>query len=78
MKEGYTRRRTQTVQQCTSVALIGPHDRFNFGDLLFEKVVGYLLVHRSNYDPVEIVSAGMVNTSNNNTTGTKMTNSMIL
>lgn len=42
------------------VALIGPHDRYNFGDLLFEKVVTHLLVHRAQYLPAELVSVGMV------------------
>ena len=45
------------------VALIGPHDRFNFGDLIFEKVVSHMLVHRAGYLPTELVSVGMVSTN---------------
>lgn len=45
------------------VALIGPHDRFNFGDLLFEKVVSKLLVIRAGYSPEELVSVGMIPTN---------------
>ena len=45
------------------VVLFGPHDRFNFGDLLFEKVVSHLLVHRAGLDPKQLVVAGLVNRS---------------
>ena len=45
------------------VALVGPHDRFNFGDLLFEKVVTHLLLHRAGYQPTELLSVGMITTN---------------
>jgi hypothetical protein len=45
------------------VILFGPHDRFNFGDLLFEKVVSHLLIHRNGLDPKQLVVAGLVNRS---------------
>ena len=43
------------------VALLGPHDRFNFGDLLFEKVVSKLLQERAGYLPNELHAVGLVN-----------------
>lgn len=44
------------------VVLLGPHDRFNFGDLLFEKVVSKLLVDRAGYRPDDLIRAGIVTT----------------
>lgn len=45
------------------VALFGPHDRYNFGDLLFEKVVSRLLIERAGYLPEELLSVGMIATN---------------
>jgi hypothetical protein len=42
------------------VILIGPHDRFNFGDLLFEKVVNELLVTRAGYQQDDMISTGLI------------------
>ena len=44
----------------TRVVLFGPHDRFNFGDLLFEKVVSHLLLHRAGFSPEQLIVAGLV------------------
>lgn len=43
------------------VILLGPHDRFNFGDLLFEKVTSKLLRDVAGYKDDGIIVAGMVN-----------------
>ena len=42
------------------VVLLGPHDRFNFGDLLFEKVLRKLLTTQTGYEDSDILSAGMI------------------
>lgn len=44
------------------VVLFGPHDRFNFGDLLFEKVLLSLLGTVLGYNESDILSGGMVST----------------
>jgi hypothetical protein len=44
------------------VVLFGPHDRFNFGDLLFEKVLLNLLDRVLGYTESDILSAGMIST----------------
>lgn len=44
------------------VVLLGPHDRFNFGDLLFEKVLLNLLDRVLGYTESDILSAGMIST----------------
>ncbi|GKY98892.1 hypothetical protein MPSEU_000845100 [Mayamaea pseudoterrestris] len=43
------------------VILLGPHDRFNFGDLLFEKVTHYLLRNVAKYSTKDVIVAGMLN-----------------
>ena len=53
---------TKRRQPRRKVVLLGPHDRFNFGDLLFEKVVSTLLVDRVGYRPEEPIRAGIVTT----------------
>lgn len=47
-------------QRPRRVVLMGPHDRFNFGDLLFEKVVSRLLIGRRGYRDEDLIRAGMV------------------
>ena len=42
------------------VVLLGAFDRYNFGDLLFDKVVTTLLVHNAGYAPEDIVYGGIV------------------
>jgi drug/metabolite transporter (DMT)-like permease len=42
------------------VILLGPHDRYNFGDLIFSKVVAKLLTSRAGYSQDEIVYGGLV------------------
>jgi len=42
------------------VILQGPHDRYNFGDLIFEKVVTKLLIERAGYFEEEILYGGMI------------------
>mmetsp|Transcript_11788 Transcript_11788/g.26605 ORF Transcript_11788/g.26605 Transcript_11788/m.26605 type:complete len:449 (-) Transcript_11788:158-1504(-) len=51
---------TQQYGRNRKVVLLGPHDRFNFGDLLFAKVVSRLLVTRAGYSPDEILHGGLV------------------
>eukprot|EP00534_Pseudo-nitzschia_fraudulenta_P003550 CAMPEP_0201117488 /NCGR_PEP_ID=MMETSP0850-20130426/1439_1 /ASSEMBLY_ACC=CAM_ASM_000622 /TAXON_ID=183588 /ORGANISM="Pseudo-nitzschia fraudulenta, Strain WWA7" /LENGTH=450 /DNA_ID=CAMNT_0047381821 /DNA_START=32 /DNA_END=1384 /DNA_ORIENTATION=- len=51
---------TQQYGRNRRVVLLGPHDRFNFGDLLFAKVVSRLLVTRAGYSPDEILHGGLV------------------
>lgn len=41
------------------IILLGPHDRYNFGDLLFEKVVSRLLVERARYEASDLISTGV-------------------
>ena len=43
------------------IILLGPHDRFNFGDLLFEKIVSKLLMTRKNYSESDLIRAGLLN-----------------
>jgi hypothetical protein len=43
------------------IILLGPHDRFNFGDLLFEKIVSKLLMTRKNYAESDLIRAGLLN-----------------
>ena len=45
------------------VVLLGPHERFNFGDLLFEKVLRKLLTTQTGYEDSDILSAGMISTN---------------
>ena len=42
------------------VILLGPHDRYNFGDLLFCKVLKRLLVNRAGYSESDILFGGIV------------------
>jgi hypothetical protein len=49
----------QVRQRRRRVVLMFPGDRYNFGDLLFEKVVRHLL-ERSGYLPTELISTGVV------------------
>ncbi len=42
------------------VILLGPHDRYNFGDLLFSKVLEKLLISRAGYSPDDILYGGIV------------------
>eukprot|EP01084_Bolivina_argentea_P025973 48285_1 len=42
------------------IVLHAPHDRFNFGDLLFSKVVKKLLISGAGYKENEILMSGMV------------------
>ncbi len=42
------------------VVLLGPHDRYNFGDLLFSNVLEKLLLSRAGYSPDEILYGGVV------------------
>ena len=42
------------------VVLLGPHDRYNFGDLIFSKVIAKLLISRAGYLPDEILYGGIV------------------
>ena len=46
-----------------SIVLLGPHDRFNFGDLLFSKVLARLLEQRAGYDASRILFGGLVPTN---------------
>jgi hypothetical protein len=43
-----------------SIVLLGPHDRYNFGDLLFSKVLSRLLEQRAGYDASRILFGGLV------------------
>lgn len=53
----------QPMQQSQhKIVLLGPHDRFNFGDLLFEKVVHKLLLDRAGYAPENILVGGIITT----------------
>ncbi len=45
------------------VVLLGPHDRYNFGDLLFEKVLSNLLMTHNGYQDHEIIRAGIISTN---------------
>ena len=40
------------------IVLLGPHDRYNFGDLLFEKILSRLLVDRVGYHEDDIIRGG--------------------
>ena len=42
------------------VILLGSHDRYNFGDLIFSKVVAKLLTSRAGYGHADIVYGGLV------------------
>jgi hypothetical protein len=50
---GQRRRRNKIV-------ILGPHDRYNFGDLLFEKVIAKLLHTRAGYHDDDILRGGLV------------------
>ena len=58
------------------VVLLGPHDRYNFGDLLFEKVLQRLLTVTAGYNDDDIISAGMVDINMLEYGGTKNVVSM--
>ena len=45
------------------VILLGPHDRYNFGDLLFSKVLERLLIDRAGYRQHNILLGGVVSTN---------------
>eukprot|EP00551_Chaetoceros_affinis_P016493 CAMPEP_0203694654 /NCGR_PEP_ID=MMETSP0091-20130426/6323_1 /ASSEMBLY_ACC=CAM_ASM_001089 /TAXON_ID=426623 /ORGANISM="Chaetoceros affinis, Strain CCMP159" /LENGTH=457 /DNA_ID=CAMNT_0050566051 /DNA_START=60 /DNA_END=1433 /DNA_ORIENTATION=- len=51
---------TQVSRPKRYVILLGPHERFNFGDLLFEKVVSKLLMTKLGYEDHEIIRAAPV------------------
>jgi hypothetical protein len=42
------------------IVLLGPHDRYNFGDLIFTAVVTKLLVSRAQFSPDDILFGGMI------------------
>jgi len=42
------------------IILLGPHDRYNFGDLLFTKVLKRLLQNRAGYSESDILFGGVV------------------
>ena len=42
------------------IILLGPHDRYNFGDLLFSKVLKRLLVNRAGYSESDILFGGII------------------
>eukprot|EP00984_Skeletonema_dohrnii_P014775 scaffold6278_cov135-Skeletonema_dohrnii-CCMP3373.AAC.4 len=42
------------------IVLLGPHDRYNFGDLIFTSVVAKLLVSRAGFSPDDLLFGGMV------------------
>lgn len=42
------------------IILLGPHERFNFGDLLHEKVISNLLMTKLGYDDREIIRAATI------------------
>jgi len=45
------------------IVLLGPHDRYNFGDLLFTKTLKNLLVTRAGYNESDILFGGVVPTN---------------
>ena len=51
--------RNETLRE-RKVILLGPHDRYNFGDLLFCKVLKRLLVNRAGYSESDILFGGIV------------------
>jgi hypothetical protein len=51
---------TNVQSNVNKIILFGPHDRFNFGDLLFEKVAIHLLTHRAGFKENQLISAGMI------------------
>jgi len=42
------------------IVLLGPHDRYNFGDLIFTSVVAKLLVSRAGFSPDDLLFGGVV------------------
>ena len=42
------------------IVLLGPHDRYNFGDLIFTAVVRKLLISRAHFSPDDILFGGMI------------------
>jgi hypothetical protein len=54
---------TNVQSNLNKIILVGPHDRFNFGDLLFEKVAIHLLTHRAGFQENQLISAGMISTN---------------
>ena len=48
------------AKPCRKIVLLGPHDRYNFGDLIFTAVVTKLLVSRAGFSPDELLFGGMV------------------
>jgi len=42
------------------VILFGPHDRYNFGDLLFSKVLTHLLINKAGYNGDDILQGGVI------------------
>jgi len=59
-EEGLLRTLDKTTMMKRHIVLLGPHERFNFGDLLFEKVVSKLLLTRLGYKDHEIIRAATV------------------
>eukprot|EP00536_Pseudo-nitzschia_multiseries_P002023 jgi/Psemu1/283431/fgenesh1_pg.27_\ len=50
------------VDKPRNVVLFGPHDRYNFGDLLFTKTLVRLLQHRAGYKREQILMGGLIST----------------
>lgn len=42
------------------IVLLGPHDRYNFGDLIFTAVVAKLLVSRAGFSPDDLLFGGLI------------------
>ena len=51
---------TSNATRSHKVVLLGPHDRYNFGDLLFSKVIAKLLESRAGYSSKEILYGGLI------------------
>lgn len=50
----------RSSSRTNKVILLGPHDRYNFGDLIFSKVVAKLLTSRAGYSHDEILYGGLI------------------
>jgi len=51
---------SEEITRQRSIVLLGPHERYNFGDLLFSKVLARLLEQRAGYDASRILYGGLV------------------
>jgi hypothetical protein len=55
---------TNVQSNLNKIILVGPHDCFNFGDLLFEKVARiHLLTHQAGFQENQLISAEMISRS---------------